>query len=309
MSVDDMFLNDFGFPDDEDGKEEATLEPSSASEAILEDAFKDSQPVLEDDEDPFESFDYDSIGDALTPDERDTLKSIIGEGPRAEKPAQKEAELQPLFENEFISDLPVIDVEREAELSIIKEKKIKTPEESRFLAEAKAHDRAEALRLFRRLVEEAVAQLKTLPELDTRKVYEVCERATIPVKPMADFRDCAETLSQAQNMYSELSDCYEAAYVVYQNWKRHKEKLFKAFYTISSMPSDSTREGEAFLYMSKLADREAEYRTLVERLEIAMKKVSLIRDSASRMITALENQYTAFGALRPSMDYEGPVKE
>ncbi len=47
----------------------------------------------------------------------------------------------------------------------------------------------------------------------------------------------------------------------------------------------------------------------MERLEIAMKKVSLIRDSASRMITALENQYTAFGALRPSMDYEGPVKE
>ncbi len=260
MSVDDMFLNDFGFPDDDEKLEGDAVEPSSPAEADLDDVFKRPKPVPEEDEDPFEKFDYDSIGDALTLDERDTLKSIIGEETSTENPVQSEPEVKTVFENEFISDLPVVDVEREAELSVIREKKIKTPEESRFLAEAKAHDRAEALRLFRRLVEEAVAQLKTLPEIDARKVYEVCERATIPVKPMADFRDCAETLSQAQNMYSELSDCYEAAYVVYQNWKRHKEKLFKAFYTISSMPSDSTREGEAFLYMSKLADREAEYR-------------------------------------------------
>lgn len=306
QSIDDMFLNDFGFPDEENEPAKDTFELPEINEepfnSDLETANGDKGNTLED-------FDYSEIGEELTQEERETLRSVIEDAPKVSTNVEHKKEPESLFENEFISDLPVIDVEREAELSIIKEKKIKTPEESRFLAEAKAHDRAEALRLFKRLVEEAVSQLKTLPELDAGKIYEVCERATIPVKPMADFRDCAETLSQAQNMYSELSDCYEAAYVVYQNWKRHKEKLFKAFYTISSMPSDSTREGEAFLYMSKLADREAEYKTLVERLEIAMKKVSLIRDSASRMITALENQYTAFGALRPSMDYEGPVKE
>lgn len=306
QSIDDMFLSDFGFPDEENEPTKETVELPEINERPFN---SDLETANDDKGDTLEDFDYSEIGEELTQEERETLRSVIDDEPKVSTNVEHKKEPESLFENEFISDLPVIDVEREAELSIIKEKKIKTPEESRFLAEAKAHDRAEALRLFKRLVEEAVSQLKTLPELDAGKIYEVCERATIPVKPMADFRDCAETLSQAQNMYSELSDCYEAAYVVYQNWKRHKEKLFKAFYTISSMPSDSTREGEAFLYMSKLADREADYRTLVERLEIAMKKVSLIRDSVSRMITALENQYTAFGALRPSMDYEGPVKE
>lgn len=330
-SVDDSFLKDFGFVDDQDveelGKSETGFLDVKGLESVAE-VLKDedisldflSSPDVEEKKTSSEEELQEPSNALLSEEEIKVLRSIILDEDHlltSSEPTQKEdhSEVEPpreeyaVVEDRLISDIPVIDAEREADILVIKDKKIKTPEECRLLAEEKAKQKADQLSIFKRIAQEAVEQLSSLPSINKQKIFEACERAQITLEPMPDFRACISLLSKAQNVYSELSDYYEVAYSVYQQWRRHKEKLFKAFYVISSMPSDNTREGEAYLYMSKIADREAEYKTVVERLEISMKKVALIREAASRMITALENQYTAFGALRPSMDYEGPVKE
>lgn len=323
-SIDDEFLSMWSIePEDENLEEEAGQDIDIPELNILpEGSVVNSEPdssfdLFEDGLDPGDTTQENSTAEDdnpfLSEEELTAIADIITEGEKKEEPGGSESErpieppAAPQLESSYISQLPDINPEREAEIIFLSGKKIKTPEEERFLAETKAHERAAQMEGFRRIVEEAIRQLERLPKIDEAKVNSICERSGLTLKKLPDFQACIEYLTLSQNQYSELSDVYENVYVVYQHWKRMKEKLFKVFSVISNKPSDTTREGEAYLYLSKISDEESRIKALLERIEISMKKVSMIRESVSRMITALEAQYTAFGALKPEMDYEGPV--
>ena len=194
--------------------------------------------------------------------------------------------------------IPDVDVELEAEVSFIKSKKIKSSDDERFLAEKKAKENYEKVKIFKEIVDEAQKQLEALPLIDERKVLEVCERCSIELTVPDTFEKCAEELCRVQNMYSEVSDIYEQVLPIYSVWKRKLDKLTKAYMTISSMSSDPTREGESYIYLNKLSEGECKVKSILDRVEISLKKLASIKDTISRVLTAMQLQYSAFGMIK-----------
>ena len=193
--------------------------------------------------------------------------------------------------------------EEEKLIQQLKSKKQLTCDERAAYGDILAKQRIKEKELLNVLVDSTLTYLANLPVLDIGKINEACEnRPTLRLPEYPTFEDCIRCLNSYQNYYSYLSDIYQAILPVVKQWEKAEKRLMAAFNACSEKSADEARQGETYLYTNKFNMQVSHLAAILKRVEIALNLASSDRDTVSRMITALQQQYSSSGALCPSMD-------